>query len=98
MIYSNNKSVLGLALFCYNKLNLTKDIHIEVKPLEVHGYCYEDGLVELKEGLNTKDLGIALCHELVHCAQYEQSGHSNEEEAYNLEQKLYKEYKNEQIY
>ena len=95
MIYSSNHLALNIATFCYRKLGLKKDYTLEVIPLGVKGYCYSDGLIEINELLNPKEFGITVCHELVHCSQYEQSGKTNEEEAYELEEQLYKEYLNE---
>ncbi len=91
MIYTNCASLLPLAAYCYHVLNLTGEIRIEVKELEVDGYCYDDGLIEISKKL--EDKGIALCHEMVHCYQYQYNGYADEEEAYRLERRLY-----EQIY
>ena len=95
MIYSDNHLALKIATFCYNKLNLRGTYTLEVLPLEVMGYSYKDGAIEINEFLNPKEFGITICHELVHCLQYERDGTTNEEEAYALEEQLYKEYLNE---
>lgn len=92
MIYSNNAYALDIANFCYNKLKLVGEVDINVRPLDANGYCYEDGLVEINETLSHPIFGITVCHELVHCAQYEQRGHTDEEEAYKLENTLFNEY------
>ena len=91
MIYTNYPSLLPLAVYCYRVLGLTKEVSIEVKDLDVDGYCYDDGYIELSNKL--EDKGVALCHEMVHCYQYENNGYADEEEAYRLERSLY-----EQIY
>jgi|SaaInlV_100m_DNA_4_1039707.scaffolds.fasta_scaffold52315_2 hypothetical protein len=91
MIYTNCASLLPLASYCYNVLGLKGAIHIEVADIDTDGYCYEDGLIEISNKLKNK--GIALCHEMVHCYQYQNNGYADEEEAYRLETKLYhKEY------
>jgi len=89
MIYSDNPDVFDIASFCYNTLGLTREIHIEVKELDANGYCHDDGIVEISNSLTFKDFLVTICHELVHCAQYEQNGHADEEEAYRLEEELY---------
>ena len=89
MIYSNNEEVYDVAAFCYNKLKLTRNVSIEVKPLEVDGYCYENSFVEISDTLKGIEFYTTICHELVHCAQYERCGNANEEEAYRLEKELY---------
>jgi hypothetical protein len=91
MIYTNHASLLPLAEYCYNVLSLQGEIRIEVVDLDVEGYCYDDGLIEISNKLKNK--GIVLCHEMVHCYQYQNNGYADEEEAYRLERRLY-----EQIY
>jgi hypothetical protein len=95
MVHCEDAHVLDIASYCYVALGLKEDVFVEVMPLEVHGYCYSDGDVEISDKLEGKELGIAICHELTHCAQFEANGVSNEEEAYRLEEVLYEEYINE---
>ena len=93
MIYSNKEELLNCAMFCYNKLRLTSEVIITEKSLDVNGYCYEDGSIEINEELTLNDRLLTLCHEFVHCAQYEQGATVCEEEAYRIEKELYKEYR-----
>jgi len=95
VIYTNNEDVFDIASFCYNELDLNNDVIIDVKPLDAEGYCYEDGYVEINNSLPKKAFEIAICHELVHCHQYETRGTADEEEAYNLENKLWKLWKSQ---
>ena len=89
MVHCEDAHVLDIASYCYDILDLKGKVSIEILPLEVHGYCYDDGYVEISDKLKGKDLGIAVCHEMVHCMQFENLGVPNEEEAYNLEEELY---------
>jgi|APSaa5957512535_1039671.scaffolds.fasta_scaffold153357_2 hypothetical protein len=93
MIYVSDPRILDIASFCYAKLGLSRPVDIELKDLEVDGYCYSTGVVEINRNLNTKDMEIAVCHELVHCRQYETTGVADEREAYKLELELYNKYK-----
>jgi hypothetical protein len=89
MIYSNEPDALSIASFCYRQLNLIGEVTIETKPLEVDGYCYDSGLIEINDELPREDFLVAICHEMVHYSQYEQGRGADETEAYNLERKLY---------
>jgi len=89
MIYSNEPAALPIASYCYNRLDISSEVTIDVKPLEVDGYCYDDLTVEINNKLTQEDFLVAICHEMVHCSQYEQCKPADETEAYYLERKLY---------
>ena len=70
--------------------DLTKD--------NAHGWCYDKGnnrsyKIELEKTMDTEEMLIALCHEMVHVRQYSEGNSSNEYEAEALESELAERYK-----
>jgi hypothetical protein len=99
MIISSSNLCIEVASFCYRKLKLAGDVHIELLDLgDVHGYTYDNGNVEINDNLSLRDTIITICHEMVHCAQYEQTGVADEEEAYTKELVLFNAFIREQFY
>jgi hypothetical protein len=88
-----------VASFCYRKLKLTGDVHIDLLDLkDVHGYTYDNGHIEINDNLSIRKTIITICHEMVHYAQYKQTGVTDEEEAYTKEMILFNAFIEEQFY
>jgi len=92
VVSSNNELALNVAVFCHNELELERSIDIQVKPLDVDGFCYSNGLIEIDESLEAVDMIMAVCHEMVHAKQYETGGVADEDEAYTKELELQRAY------
>jgi|JMBY01.1.fsa_nt_gi hypothetical protein len=93
MIYAPPE-LTELAEFCYKELNLGKKVGVDIhyEKLDVDGWCVDgDELydIEINESLSLTDKMITLCHEMVHVRQYSTGQKVSEEEAYDLEGKLY---------
>jgi hypothetical protein len=67
---------------------------IDVRPLDADGYCTDNALIEINGRLSQAEQSVAICHELIHWKQFQDVGEFNEDEAYNGEMELYKEYRN----
>ena len=91
MIYSNHPIALDVASYCYKTLALAGNYVVDAKRLDADGYCYEDGLIEVNESLQSPDFEIAICHEMIHAKQYE-NGYTCEKEAYENEYILFQQY------
>jgi|TARA_R100000951_G_scaffold65657_1_gene55407 hypothetical protein len=94
MIYSNNHNALEVGAWVYNKLDITGPVMIDVRPLDADGYCTDNALIEINGRLSQAEQSVAICHELIHWKQFQDLGEFNEDEAYNGEMELYKEYRN----
>lgn len=94
MIFGNNSFALDIASFCYNYLGLTKEVNIDtVEGLDADGYCCEDGTIEINHALPKETFILTVCHEMIHCMQYERNRNACEEEAYTREVELFNKYK-----
>jgi len=94
MVYSNSHTALDIGAWVYNKLGITGPVMIDVRPLDVDGYCMDNALIEINGRLSKAEQSVAICHELIHWKQFQDIGEFNEDEAYNGEMELYKEYRN----
>ena len=88
IIDCNDELVLDVACFCANELDLENSLSIEVKPMDLDGFCYSSGLIEINSELREEEKIVAICHEMIHAQQYEQVGVANEDEAYTKEIQL----------
>jgi hypothetical protein len=95
MVFSNNHSALDIGAWVYNKLGIEGSVMINICPLDVHGYCYENAYIEINEELSVAEQSVAICHELIHWYQFQTIGEFEEDEAYSGEIELYKQYRNE---
>jgi hypothetical protein len=94
MVYSNSHNALEIGAWVYNKLSITGPVMIDVRPLDADGYCTDNALIEINGRLSQAEQSVAICHELIHWKQFQDLGEFNEDEAYNGEMELYKEYRN----
>ena len=94
MIYSNSHIALEIGAWVYNRLSITGPVMIDVRPLDADGYCTDNALIEINGRLSQAEQSVAICHELIHWKQFHDVGEFNEDEAYNGEMELYKEYRN----
>ena len=94
MIYSNSHTALEIGAWVYNRLSITGPVMIDVRPLDADGYCTDNALIEINGRLSQAEQSVAICHELIHWKQFQDVGEFNEDEAYNGEMELYKEYRN----
>jgi hypothetical protein len=94
MIYSNSHIALEIGAWVYNRLSITGPVMIDVRPLDADGYCTDNALIEINGRLSQAEQSVAICHELIHWKQFQDVGEFNEDEAYNGEMELYKEYRN----
>ena len=94
MIYSNSHIALEIGAWVYNRLSITGPVMIDVRPLDADGYCTDNALIEINGRLSQAEQSVAICHELIHWKQFQDLGEFNEDEAYNGEMELYKEYRN----
>jgi len=94
MIYSNSHTALEIGAWVYNRLSITGPVMIDVRPLDADGYCTDNALIEINGRLSQAEQSVAICHELIHWKQFQDVGEFNEDEAYNGEMALYKEYRN----
>lgn len=94
MIISSSNLCIEVASFCYRKLGLTGRILIDFNDDlgDVHGYTYDNGNIEINDNLSLRETIITICHEMIHCSQYEQTGIANEDEAYAKEMVLFDEF------
>ena len=67
---------------------------IDVRPLDADGYCKDNALIEINRHLSPEKTAIAICHELIHWKQYQDTGEFDEEDAYSREEELCQEYIN----
>ena len=94
MIYSNSHTALEIGAWVYNRLSITGPVMIDVRPLDADGYCTDNALIEINGRLSQAEQSVAICHELIHWKQFQDVGEFNEDETYNGEMELYKEYRN----
>jgi hypothetical protein len=97
MVFSNEHLALEIGSWVYNELGIEGSVMINICPLEVDGYCYDNAYIEINENLSQAEQSVAICHELIHWHQYQTTGEFEETEAYNGEIALYKQYRNEVV-
>ncbi len=95
MIFSNSHTALEIGAWVYNKLGIEGSVMINLCPLDADGYCYDNAYIEINENLSIAEQSVAICHELIHWFQFQTVGEFEEDEAYNGELELYKQYRNE---
>ncbi len=94
MVYSNSHIALDIGAWVYNRLGITGPVMIDVRPLDADGYCTDNALIEINRHLSPEKTAIAICHELIHWKQYQDTGEFDEEDAYSREEELCQEYIN----
>jgi len=95
MVFSNSHLALELGSWVYEELGIEGSVMIHLVPLDADGYCYDNAYIEINENLSQAEQSVAICHELIHWKQYQDTGVFEETEAYNGEIALYKQYRNE---
>ena len=106
MIYADHDYLVDVVYYCKHKLNIKDDLEINIalcclKHDGALGWCYDlhenEVDIELDQSQCKDSMMLTLCHEMVHVKQFSEGKESNEEEANNLEQKLFDGFKNLQL-
>jgi len=95
MVFSNSHLALEVGSWVYKELGIEGSVMINLVPLDADGYCYDNAYIEINENLSRAEQSVAICHELIHWKQYQDTGVFEEDEAYNGEIELYKQYQKE---